>query len=52
MLGLYWAEIWKLVHIQGVIDVKCEELFGFLKFKYKQDQQGARVHMNKIVDIA
>ena len=51
LLGNYLAEIWKLVHIRGDFKVKCEELFGFLKFKYKQDQQGARVHMNIIIDI-
>ena len=51
LLGNYLAEIWNLVHIRGDFKVKCEELFGFLKFKYKQDQQGARVHMNIIIDI-
>ena len=52
LLDSYLADIWKLVHIQCVIEVQCEELFGFMKFKYKQDQQAAWVHMNNIMNIA
>ena len=54
------SEIWK--SIRRIIDpllpenVECiklltinhDELFGFLKFKFKQDQEGARMKMSSI----
>ena len=32
--------------------IKSEELFGFLRFKYKADQQGSRMVMRHIPDLA
>ena len=47
ILGNYMELVWKLVHLQGV-HLGKEKLFGYLKFKYKAEQLGARNSMKKI----
>ena len=47
ILGNYMELVWKLVHLQGVYLGKGK-VFGYLKFKYKAEQLGARSSMKKI----
>ena len=51
VLGNYMELVWKLVHLQGVHLAK-EKVFGFLKFKYKAEQMGARRSMMKIQKLS
>ena len=48
IIGNYLAETWKSLHIRGQARLRRESVFGFLKFKFKSEQQGARVRMKQI----
>ena len=48
IIGNYLAETWKSLHIRGQARLRRESVFGFLKFKFKSEQQGARVEMRQI----
>ena len=47
IIGHYMNLVWKYVHIQG-IQIGKKKVFGFLKFKYKVDQLGARRPLKRI----
>ena len=47
VLGNYMDIVWKHIHRQG-IQLKREKLFGFLKYKYRTNQLGARSSMLEI----
>ena len=48
LLGNYIAKVWSELSVKAVDAMKLEEFFGFLTFKYKEDQQGARYPLNHI----
>ena len=48
LLGSYVREVWRSLHVKGRAVLKDTEFFGFLKFKYKNDQHGARVPLSQI----
>ena len=47
LLGGYVSEVWKMVQKRGCFRNR-EEFFGFLKYKFKNDQQGARLKLKPI----
>ena len=51
IMGNYFDMTWKIIYTQGKARLKLEEFFGFLRFKYKKDQQGARPLLNHIPGI-
>ena len=48
LLGNYVDMIWRNLYMKGKSSLKLDEFFGFLKFKYKEDQQGARPFLHHI----
>ena len=48
LLGSYIARIW---FDESVNPINREELFGYLKFKFKSDQLGSRHQMNNIPSL-
>ena len=42
LLGQFISAVWTEVHVKGGGELKSETFFGFLRFKYKADQLGAR----------
>ena len=48
LLGNYVEMVWTTIHVNNEEVLKWEELFGFLKFKYRADQLGARHELNPI----
>ena len=50
LLGNYVHEVWTTFVNKGRI-IRRAELFGFLKFKFKQDQLGARYQMKTIPNL-
>ena len=47
IVSTYVTEIWR-IHCKGSSFPNREQMFGFLRFKFKQDQIGARVKLNEI----
>ena len=45
LIGNYVHEVWSFFVKKGRA-IRRAELFGFLKFKFKEDQLGARYQMN------
>ena len=43
LVGSYTAWVWKEIFTFGRAWLRAEQFFGFLRFKYKADQLGARV---------
>ena len=43
LVGTYVAWVWKEVYMHGRSWIKADQFFGFLRFKYKSDQLGARL---------
>ena len=50
LLGNYFEKVWNDIVRKGT-GVKTEEFFGFLKFKYRADQQGASHCLTRISDL-
>ena len=50
LLGNYFEKVWNDVVRKGK-GIKTEEFVGFLKFKYRADQQGARLCLCRINDF-
>ena len=50
LIGNCMDLIWKTVHFHEA-QLKREELFGFLRFKYKADQLGARLPMQVLAQF-
>ena len=48
LLGTYFEKTWKDLYTNGCDRLKTDEFFGYLKFKYKADQLGARVNLDYI----
>ena len=42
LLGNYLNKVWDDIYHRGKNNLNFEELFGFLKYKYKTDQVGSR----------
>ena len=43
LVGSYIAWVWKEIYTFGRAWFRAEQFFGFLHFKYKADQLGARL---------
>ena len=48
LLGTYVGEVWRSIFVKGAAELNDAQFFGFLKFKYKTDQLGARLPLNPI----
>ena len=48
LIGNYVARVWTETFIHNVAELKEEEFFGYLAFKFKEDQRGARLQMKII----
>ena len=42
MVGTYVAKVWEELFVRGKQRIRLDVFFGFLKFKYKAAQFGAR----------
>ena len=45
MIGIYVAKVWEEIYVRGKSRLRMEVFFGFLTFKYKSAQLGARLGM-------
>ena len=52
LIGSYVSETWKLLFLKGEISLSRERVFGFLKYKYRRDQVGARYKFRTISAFA
>ena len=48
LLGNYYEKTWREINSAGSEYLKSEEFYGYLKFKYKEDQQGSRIPLDYI----
>ena len=48
ILGTYVGEVWRSIFVKGAAELNDAQFFGFLKFKYKTDQLGARLPLYPI----
>ena len=48
LVGTYVGEVWGCLDIKSAASLSDDKFFGFLKFKYKMDQLGARLQLNPI----
>ena len=48
LLGTYVGEVWRSIFVKGAPELNDAQFFGFLKFKFKADQLGARMPLNPI----
>ena len=48
LLGTYVGEVWRSIFVKGAPELNDDQFFGFLKFKFKADQLGARMPLNPI----
>ena len=48
LIGSYVGEVWRTLYAKGGAELNEAQFFGFLKFKYKIDQLGARLVLNQI----
>ena len=46
ILGSYLLYVWQSLHSEGASSIERKKLFGFLKFKYKASQLGARSQLH------
>ena len=51
LIGNYLDVIWNLSYRKRVNFLKKETVFGFLKFKFKEDQFGARYKLKHIPEL-
>ena len=51
LMGSYVRELWKELYFNEEAIIKTEEFFGYLKFKFRADQLGARQQLRNISDI-
>ena len=52
LIGNFIAIVWKELHGNHVEELKDERFFGFLKYKFKEDQRGARKQLRDIPGLA
>jgi hypothetical protein len=48
LVGSYVGEVWRCLFTKSAAMLSVDKFFGFLKFKYKMDQLGARLPLNQI----
>ena len=48
LIGNYIAKVWSELHVRNKEELKDKEFFGFLTYKFKEDQQGSRWKMQDI----
>ena len=48
LIGTYVGEVWRSIFVKGAAELNNAQFFGFLKFKYKTDQLGARLPLYPI----
>ena len=48
LLGIYKSEVWNSLVARGVSEICEDQFFGFLRFKYKKGQLGARMPLQSI----
>ena len=48
LIGIYVGEVWSCLVIKSAAKLSVDKFFGFLKFKYKTDQLGARLPLSQI----
>ena len=48
LIGNYVTKVWTESYIHNVSELKEEDFFGYLSFKFKEDQRGARLKMKSI----
>ena len=51
LIGAYVAKLWSMIENNGKVWGR-DELFGFLTFKFKNDQQGARLRLKQIPNFS
>ena len=51
LLGRYMEIVWKSVYVNGSRKVQKGKIFGYLKYKYKADQLGARRTLSEIPEL-
>ena len=51
LVGNYVAKVWTETYIHNVVELKEEDFFGYLSFKYKEDQRGSRHKMKNIPEL-
>ena len=49
LVGNYVALVWKELYVHDTDEIKEEEFFGFLSFKFREDQRGSRIKMRDIL---
>ena len=52
IVGRYLETVWQSLHVNGSPKLAKEKIFGFLKFKYRSDQLGARHSFTEIVELS
>ena len=48
LISNYLTKLWAETYIHNVVELKEEEFFGYLSFKFKEDKRGARYKMKTI----
>ena len=48
LLGNYVGRIWDELHVKSSKTIDAEEFFGYLTFKYKSDQFGAKIPLGVV----
>ena len=51
LLSSYVEKVWNDLHVKGLYRLKAQEFFGYLKFKYRADQLGARMKLSSIAAL-
>jgi hypothetical protein len=51
LISSYLREVWSALYVKGAAVLNDAQFFGFLKFKYKNDQLGARLPLNQITGL-
>ena len=51
LIGNYVTKVWTESYIHNVSELKEEDFFGYLSFKFKEDQRGARLKMKSILGL-
>ena len=51
LVGSYMEEVWRVIFRKGSTKLSKKQVFGFLTFKFKADQQGSRGKLKEIVGL-
>ena len=52
LIASYINEVWKIFNRNNEQNIQKEKFFGFLRYKYKKNQLGARLKLQEIPDIS